>query len=304
MRANFSRAAVKNLLIEAYLLASLCAVLLALLLIEMHSFKTRRILPIPVIIMLITLITVLVTMQQQGASAAFWFFPLLLGGYYAMPTRLANNFAALVVAGSAGLLWWLGDSWSVIRYVPAMTICALLIRTAMLQSNRLTTHLSDTAERDPLTGAYNRRRLSRLRNDYGYGTGQHALLILGIDHFKTVNDRFGHAVGDRVLRDVVRIMQDCIRTEDTLLRLGGEEFAILMRRGGAGNSYALAERIRDAVADARLLGEHQITVSSGVSMLRSPQEFDSALRRADHMLFMAKKPGRNRTCHAQAASAH
>jgi diguanylate cyclase (GGDEF)-like protein len=160
---------------------------------------------------------------------------------------------------------------------------------------------------DPLTGVANRRgfdagvaqMLARARRD-GSST---ALLLLDLDHFKAVNDTWGHQVGDHVLQAVARAVEQQLRRGDVVARLGGEEFAVALAGSGADQAAMLAEAMRRAVAalDIRR-GEASIglTVSIGVAALRAADSLDALFSRADAALYRAKTAGRNRVEFASA----
>lgn len=155
---------------------------------------------------------------------------------------------------------------------------------------------------DELTGLYNRRalvdrigqELIRIRRTRQSGV----LLMMDFDHFKAVNDRYGHDAGDRVLRQVALIARDCLRQADTLGRLGGEEFAALLPNTSLEGALVLAERLRAEVAAAETRYEDariRITLSIGVYPLSAAdQSVSDALRRVDRALYRAKAQGRNR----------
>ncbi|WP_445000488.1 sensor domain-containing diguanylate cyclase [Halomonas mongoliensis] len=156
---------------------------------------------------------------------------------------------------------------------------------------------------DMLTGAPNRRcfidclegELERMKR---HG-GEACLVMFDADHFKRINDSYGHAAGDQVLKALVQVGEQRLRGSDVLGRLGGEEFAILMPETDYPGGLVLAERFRGAVADLMVeAGESviRVTVSLGVVALRVQDSPDSALERADRMLYRAKALGRNRTC--------
>ena len=159
------------------------------------------------------------------------------------------------------------------------------------------------SEHDPLTGLLNRRRLSDdLTTEVGLarrGHGSVAFVILDVDHFKSLNDRLGHAQGDHALRRLADAVRAELRTTDTAYRFGGEEFAVLLRLTDAGAAEVAAERLR--VAIARSLGRWGLTVSLGIAALPGDaHDSDSLVRAADLALYAAKKAGRDRTQRADA----
>lgn len=174
-------------------------------------------------------------------------------------------------------------------------------RTAELQAaNAALEHL---AARDPLTGLHNRRSLdSRLAEAqaldqrYARQNGRvHGLLLIDVDHFKRVNDEFGHPAGDTVLRQLAEMLQRLVRISDVPARFGGEEFAVLLPElAGPLEAVMAAEKIRTAVEAARFGPAGRLTVSIGVS-LASPDDADvrPLVDRADAALYEAKRGGRN-----------
>lgn len=169
--------------------------------------------------------------------------------------------------------------------------------------------LRDMAFHDPLTQALNRRafthameqELQHLRRTGGCS----ALLMLDMDHFKNINDSFGHDVGDQVLQKLAQILHQQLREIDVLGRLGGEEFAVLLPLTDLDGATQVAERLRAAVADITLPlptvgdGNVRFTISVGVTVLQAAnthESIDTALKRTDQAMYQAKTTGRNRVC--------
>ena len=127
-----------------------------------------------------------------------------------------------------------------------------------------------------------------------------AVVMMDVDHFKSVNDRLGHTVGDLVLQELVERLQRVLRQDDVLARFGGEEFALILVEANAENAAFVAERCREAIADTPFdtpSGDIQITISLGVA---APEAKDlgtatELLHEADQRLYEAKRAGRNRT---------
>lgn len=166
------------------------------------------------------------------------------------------------------------------------------------------THLVELTVRDPLTGAYNRRYMTEhLRSELAFATRQGlpvGLLLVDIDHFKRVNDRYGHRVGDAVLQLVAASIHRMLRPYDVLCRYGGEEFVVVARQTSPRNAEILAERIRHNVEAMRFeVGGKpaSVTVSVGVTV-SSPSggciNPEALLQAADDALYAAKEAGRNR----------
>jgi len=175
----------------------------------------------------------------------------------------------------------------------------------IVEGKRLEAELVEMATTDFLTGLLNRRNfLSVMDNELNrlkrFDIPRAAVLMLDLDHFKRVNDTYGHAAGDAVLKHFAGLIHAELRKVDSGGRLGGEEFAILLLGAELDDAQAFAERLRKTVDDTPLDVEHQriaITVSIGIAML-SPDDAgpDDALIRADQALYEAKHSGRNRVC--------
>ncbi|NLI91209.1 MAG: diguanylate cyclase [Peptococcaceae bacterium] len=124
------------------------------------------------------------------------------------------------------------------------------------------------------------------------------LLLLDVDHFKCVNDIYGHLIGDRVLRDVVRACKSALRESDILARIGGEEFAVILLESQKDTAYQVALRIQQKVKEVIVESgnnEVQVTVSIGIGMLRDEDtHMDDIFKRADDALYKAKNSGRDR----------
>lgn len=148
---------------------------------------------------------------------------------------------------------------------------------------------------DPLTGLRNRRGTQDAVDHLQASGTPFAVVALDIDHFKRVNDTFGHTKGDEVIQDMAQLMRDCSRPSDILCRNGGEEFLILLPGVGAKEATNMAERLRKHMAERQLKGVGGITVSAGVAQWPSSgPDVGQAFQAADAALYEAKQQGRNR----------
>lgn len=186
--------------------------------------------------------------------------------------------------------------------MPGLTLGAVMMANA-----RIISETAYAADHDHLTGAPSRRAF------FAFAEREHAraerrgislgLLLVDVDHFKRINDTHGHAVGDQVLRDLVKHAQDVIRKIDYCARLGGEEFAVLLPDADPETAEAVAERLRAALDRSLHLAPSTIrvsyTVSIGVGMLGKGESLASLMSRADTALYAAKAGGRNRVVTAE-----
>ena len=161
--------------------------------------------------------------------------------------------------------------------------------------------LREYANRDSLTGIANRRFFeARLRDEFSrwqrYG-GELSVLLFDLDHFKSINDRFGHAVGDTVLRVMAQRVADAVRVQDIFGRFGGEEFALLLPCTPLADAMAVAEKIRMAISDTPVEAEGvrvPVTASIGCAAARPGlPTFEVLINEADAALYSAKRQGRN-----------
>nr|WP_232371276.1 GGDEF domain-containing protein [Pseudomarimonas arenosa] len=156
------------------------------------------------------------------------------------------------------------------------------------------------ASTDPLTGISNRREFSRRFGEHWRQASEQgrdlSLVLLDVDHFKQVNDKFGHAAGDSVLTEVAEVLRNALRGGTALARWGGEEFAVLLPNVDRDQAAALADRLRQAVASMPVRELPSITISAGVASLegRRLNRPEQLLDEADAALYQAKTLGRNR----------
>lgn len=179
-------------------------------------------------------------------------------------------------------------------------LCSLLypLRNALLHQDAL-----QLAQKDPLTGVYNRKALDEMFKSEFSHAERHgsscSLIMLDIDHFKSINDQYGHIIGDCALKKVASMISECKRDSDLLFRYGGEEFVILTRDTSLKGTELLAERIRRHIGNntCSCSGSNlSITVSAGISTIRTGDTPISLLERADKALYCAKENGRNQVC--------
>lgn len=190
-----------------------------------------------------------------------------------------------------GLLWALTQFVIIVFY---LLFFALFVASALYD---IVYRLNEERHLDPLTGLLNRRGLKASVSKMKHAQYQHAVLMVDIDHFKSINDNYGHAVGDQVLQHVSHILGQNIRQLDQVARIGGEEFVIILHDLEHDIAYRIAERIRHSIEQMpyTALGHQPIymTLSIGISYFQLPEQIDHALLSADKLLYKAKNMGRN-----------
>ncbi|WP_253809436.1 GGDEF domain-containing protein [Vibrio sp. RE88] len=166
-------------------------------------------------------------------------------------------------------------------------------------TGRLVATIYDTSIKDELTQLYNRRALEELLPKEMARSNRHgqplSVLLLDIDHFKKVNDTYGHQAGDRVLRTTGKLLILQTRKDDLSFRYGGEEFLVLLPNTDVEKAVIVAEKLREAIKRARMLPSNvdSCTASFGVTQFNGEDDWQTAIERADQALYSAKENGRN-----------
>ncbi len=222
-------------------------------------------------------------------AATMFIAQIVLVAYYAMNGEPASSQQQTLVA--------------ILTSVVALPIICHSALSAE-RSRATIAHLRSLAQTDALTGVLNRTgfnaALERLEATLSPMRSAGAMLYLDADHFKSINDRFGHHVGDRVLSLIGDVLRRHTRESDICGRLGGEEFAVLLQLATIDQALLVSERIRTAVtAGAATLGEPdlRLTISIGLAVHRTDETLSQCLRAADVRLYEAKRAGRNRIEH-------
>ena len=228
----------------------------------------------------------------------FWLFPIVMAGAFLAPTWLSLP----ICFGVMAFLWWHGEALEALgqplAILAAMGVNGVFAAIFARHAGDRRAHLEQLATLDALTGAENRRALegeleiaiAGFRRD----ARPVALALLDLDHFKQINDRFGHDVGDGVLRDFVRLVQGAVRRTDRLFRFGGEEFVLLMPATDELGLELAMSHLRKSLRESLAVRGEPVTVSIGGAILRHGETRDAWLGRADDALYRAKEAGRNR----------
>jgi len=195
-----------------------------------------------------------------------------------------------------------GGWWAVSLFQPVVLLILLAMFGVMAVMERQRSRFRRQAALDPLTGVLNRggfeERARSVLDRAGREGRAIALVLFDLDRFKQINDRYGHAAGDRILVAFCRLAEGLLRRDDIFGRLGGEEFAVLLPDVGEAEALALAERIRAAFDGLGILHEERVvatTLSAGVAVAGGEAaELERLSARADRALYRAKAAGRNR----------
>lgn len=238
----------------------------------------------------------LVTVYLKGTSLAYWAYPTMIAAFFMLRPIIALVINTVSLAVLISLLE--GRVPVLDLFTITITIVLINLFSYIFSQRTAIQHgeLNRLAELDFLTGAGNRRALERqlaASADWHQPQAQSSLLLLDLDHFKTVNDRYGHAAGDMVLVRLCELIRERIRASDQLFRYGGEEFIVIAHGASMQAASDLAEDIRSLVEKTVILEGCPLTISIGVAAMKEYEAPSSWLQRADRMLYLAKQSGRN-----------
>ncbi|MDH5182957.1 MAG: GGDEF domain-containing protein [Gammaproteobacteria bacterium] len=245
----------------------------------------------------IIMLVLVFSIMKQGTIGAQWAYPAIISFYFMLDEKKAWLANAVLIVIIFPLMW------STIPHDVASRLIATQIIVSMFSAIfiRIITNqqhvLQLKAVTDPLTGVYNRVMLHDiLKNIVNKNRRQRVpmtMLTIDIDHFKAINDVYGHDTGDKVLNGIAELLQKRIRSTDMVFRLGGEEFLTILYGTNHDDGLHIAEELREAIASARFIPKYPITVSMGVAALVSGENYEDWMKRSDVNLYRAKRAGRN-----------
>jgi len=241
------------------------------------------------------------TADGVGDGAVLYIWPVLWESYF-FGRRGAVAIVAWVALVHAIALQSMVSGGHFDRWLDVVVVAAVVAAVVELLSMRnrqLLDRLAEEAKVDNLTGLLNRRGFAE-RSSAELARAQRQLDWIGVasfdlDHFKAVNDRYGHDVGDQVLIRAAKLFRAEMRAGDVLARFGGEEFVALLPGDDLAEATALAERVRTALHEFEDQELPKVTVSVGVAAAVAPSGIEQLLKVADQTLYQAKAAGRNRT---------
>lgn len=247
---------------------------------------------VPIVIFFLNL-----TFIQQGIIGIFWCYPSIIACYFMLPERKAwiANLALLSI--TFPIAWQVIEQALAIRMISTLVMVSIFSAIFVRVIHKQQQKLKLQAITDPLTGLLNRTSLHEtleqaIAHNQRMGLSM-TLASLDIDHFKAINDVFGHAAGDQVLRDISGLLKERLRRVDQVFRIGGEEFLLLFYGSDAESGYRVAEELRHFIGTQPFLPNHSVTVSIGVATLHPKEDWMTWMQRSDNSLYRAKSAGRN-----------
>ena len=242
---------------------------------------------------------VIATVYVIGPHQIYWAFPALVGVFYLIRPGEAIVCALATLVALMPALERSADSHNLTTIIVTIVVTSVIAFAFAAITNRQRQQLLTLATKDPLTGAGNRRgldgKLTHVVRTFNRSGTPASLVLLDLDHFKKVNDIYGHAVGDQILIKVTEIINLRIRVTDSLYRIGGEEFIIVLEGADLQHAAHLAEQLRTLVDANELVPDHAVTISLGVAEIKAGETGNDWLHRADEALYRAKDAGRNST---------
>lgn len=262
-----------------------------------YVYRTREVRAASIAIAILCVGGVLSTVYVIGPRQIYWVYPALMAVSYLVRPREAIGFALVTIVALLPAILPGKEALATATIIITIIVTSTFAFAFSLITSRQREQLLQLATRDPLTGAGNRRgldtRLGEIVNRFKRSAEPTSLLLLDLDHFKAVNDIHGHAVGDQILKRLTEIINLRIRVTDSLYRIGGEEFVIVLDGQDLHRAAHLAEQLRILVDANEIVGDQSVTISLGVAELRDGESPNDWLHRADEALYSAKRAGRN-----------
>lgn len=250
---------------------------------------------------------IVVVVEHSGLSGLFWAYPLLIFSFLLLGPRFGFWVTVPAMVAFFAVALRAADGTELARALTTLALTWITAWALTVHVDRQRRRLEELIHEDALTGVGNRRAfteaLQRAVKDYDRLGQPASLLMFDVDHFKQINDRMGHEAGDRTLVALAHCVTDRLRGSDGLFRIGGEEFAVLLRGADSRNGFDAARRLIESIraSDTSPLGA--LTVSAGIATLNRGESSEHWLRRVDEAMYHAKHDGRDRMCVAAAPGA-
>lgn len=236
-------------------------------------------------------------LYQLGVSGSYWAYLSVLAFYFILTKNLAWKANIIFMVIILPFAWSILDQSIATRFTAVLFGTSFFAYLSIREIYKQQDLLKQQAVTDNLTGLYNRSLLqSSLENAINQSsrTGNAmTLIMLDLDHFKKINDELGHDVGDSVLKSIGEFLKNHFRASDMVFRIGGEEFLALIFNTDASSGKDVAEKLRREIEQLPLISDRPVTVSVGVSGLKSDMSWEQWMKHCDENLYKAKSRGRN-----------
>ena len=240
---------------------------------------------------------------KLGQDVLFWIYPLMVFIFFLVAPIKALLLLLLMVSAIVSLHFVeqssiFNNSFQLLAFITTTVITSIFAYIFAYRTHLQRQELRHLATTDPLTGAATRHsltdELTEAIQQYQQKNILSGLMLLDLDHFKRINDNFGHQSGDQILSQLVPLLKQMIRQQDSVFRYGGEEFVLLIKDIQLADLHRLAEKIRHAVWHQLTLPDGSaLTTSIGLATVQHATDWESWLQNADVALYQAKHQGRN-----------
>jgi diguanylate cyclase (GGDEF)-like protein len=240
---------------------------------------------------------------KLGQDALFWIYPLMVFIFFLVAPIKALLLLLLMVSAIVSLHFSeqstiFNNGFQLLAFITTTLITSIFAYIFAYRTHLQRQELRRLATTDPLTGAATRHsltdELTHAIQQYQQKGVMSGLMLLDLDHFKRINDNFGHHAGDQILSQLVPLLKQMIRQQDSVFRYGGEEFVLLIKEIQLADLHRLAENIRHAVWHQLTLPDGSaLTTSIGIATVQQARAWESWLQNADVALYQAKHNGRN-----------
>ena len=276
---------------------------LSMMLLFRYVWRTHRVDGPALLICLMYLSVIVLVVHLKGPALINWMFPAVMGCFCVLKARTAAMISLLSMLFLFPALYPNVSVYELLLTYTSLTLLALFSYTFTIISFQHQIELSKLATKDALTGSGNRRSLdeavNQIYNKHQRNPIKASLIMLDIDHFKQINDKHGHGMGDEILIKISDLLRNIVRVSDQIYRYGGEEFVLIAEGADLKEATVLAETIRSRVEDSILMNNQKVTISLGVAEIKQSSSQNTWLQLADEALYKAKQNGRNRVCLAE-----
>ncbi len=285
---------------QEYAIALLLFFVIAFSIIKYFRSQSGKLDPFSTFVIMLLLVSLafIIVAVNYGLIAFLWAYPILFAFYFMLPEKLAGLANILFVSIVFYFAWLIEDGNILVRIFVTLSLCSIFLASIIRIISQQHELLQKQAIIDPLTGVYNRVILEEQleksiqqsrRNDVSM-----SIATIDIDHFKVINDQFGHDKGDEVLKTFAKIITSRTRHSDNVFRIGGEEFLIYLYNTDLDQAYKFAEYLRNKVETAEIIKGHPITASIGLAQYQEGESWLEWMKRSDENLYKAKHTGRNK----------
>ena len=265
--------------------------------------KTRKVEIPATLVGMVSLGVMVGIVHVKGPSNVYTIFPVIMATFCLLTARAAAilNIIAMFLLFPAfyGVL----STYEIVIIYTSIIVLSLFAYFFTLITSQQQFKLTRLAARDGLTGVWNRRTLDIALNqillNYEVKPFNASLIIMDIDHFKSINDKYGHGIGDEILQKFAKLLSSIAGMSGQVYRYGGEEFVLVAEGVCVKDAEVLAETIRLRVENSQFLEEQKVTISLGVSQLKQGFTEEQWVTSADDALYLAKNQGRNQYCIAK-----